>query len=46
LPTVYEERGRLAPAGEERERWLAAARQLYEEMGATGLAGRFAEAAR
>ncbi len=43
LPTVYEERSRLFSAGDERERWLAAARQLYDEMGAPGLAGRFAD---
>jgi hypothetical protein len=43
LPTVYEERGRLSPPGAERERWLAAARRLYDEMGAPGLAGRFAD---
>jgi hypothetical protein len=43
VPTVYEERGRLSPPGAERERWLAAARRLYDEMGAPGLAGRFAD---
>jgi hypothetical protein len=43
LPTVYEERGRLCPEGAERERWLASARQLYDDMGAPGLAGRFAD---
>ena len=40
LPAVYEERGRLVTAGAERERWLAMARELYDAMGATGLAAR------